>query len=260
MSVLNPPTRSPRRDDPPADDRLERARAFLTAARSRQQACGNVVRGVSHRTGEVREQARQAQVTGEALGPLPPLYGERLPGRRRRALYDRFAELCRRHDLTIPRELAPWVYRLLAEELAENADRLRVRPATLVSATLHTGRLGPVIDAYPEYHDTPYVFRAAVRNQPVCPARFLDRVREALAAMTADPRAAAFRDNPRLLRRVAVFYPGDPLGALLDGRDPSLRPAARHPRTVGIPCRTRPPLGAELVGVAERPRGGGAAA
>lgn len=213
----------PKKPDMTGQDRSARARQFMADARSIQLSCGKVVRGMSYRTEQIRDQANGAQEAGEALGALPELSGERMPRKRRRILYDRFVELCRRRQITIPPELAPWVYRHLAEELAENTHRLRLRPATLTSATLHVGRLSPVIDAYPEFHDTPYVFRTAVRNQPVNPGKFLERVRETIAALQSDPRAQAVRDNPRLLRRIAVLHPTDPVGSLLTGCDPALR-------------------------------------
>lgn len=130
-------------------------------------------------------------------------------------LFERFEEMCRRRDVSIPGELRPAVYRLLALEAAVNASVFEAEPRHVASATVLHGSLGYLAERFPEYAG---LLRKTLRHSPTDPEGVLTRTREIEARLAEDERFADFRDTPFVFRVVAIGNPTDPEDYLLRAR------------------------------------------
>ncbi|MGL4465717.1 MAG: hypothetical protein ACRC1K_26500 [Planctomycetia bacterium] len=130
-------------------------------------------------------------------------------------IFERFEEMCRRRRLRLPDDLRPAVYRLLAAELAVNAYVFDSDPTYVASATVLHGSLNHLPERFPEFAESPGVFRQAFRHSPSDPEGVLARTRDIEAQLAADDRFADFRDTPFVFRVVAIGNRTDPERYLL---------------------------------------------
>jgi hypothetical protein len=135
-----------------------------------------------------------------------------------------FEEMCRRRRVTLPPDLRLAGYCLLGIELAINSQVLEVAPAQVASATVYHNSLDRLPEAFPEFRDTPNVFRRAAAGYPSDPEGFRQGVQQAVSRLAQDERFAGLRDAPGVFRKAGVGYPSDPEGFLLARSDiPALR-------------------------------------
>jgi hypothetical protein len=125
-------------------------------------------------------------------------------------MFERFEEMCRRRKIVIADELYPAVLERLATELKTNAQALNSPPGKLTSATIYSGAFAPgLVDGYPEFRESPGIYRDAARQFPMNPAGYLKRLRETIAEVSADSRFSLFADNPSIYREASRKHPAD---------------------------------------------------
>lgn len=132
-------------------------------------------------------------------------------------LFESFEELCRRRRRPIPAALRRPIYKLLAIEVAVNADVLSVLPEKVAPATLYNGVLNDLVERFQEFADTPGIWREAL-NYPSNPFGFLEKARRAIEQLERDERFVVFRDTPAIFKLAAIYRPGNPAAFLIRAR------------------------------------------
>jgi hypothetical protein len=197
-------------DGNPIDtDLLRRAAQFMSTAREIQRRSGKTLKGRKRLTAETIDALERAACDSKLLAWLDHS-PQAVSSETQRQAFETFEEVCRRRRFTIPKVMRGSVYRLLAIEIAVNAELFRASPEAMRQATVYNGSLDHLFEDFRELRDTPYIFREAAVNYPSDPEAFLVRVQENIARLSQDDRFAGFRDTPYIFRQAAVNYPSDP--------------------------------------------------
>ena len=126
-------------------------------------------------------------------------------------LLERFEEMSRRQRIDVTSIMRPGILELLVTELWANQQALKTSAGDLVPVTAYCGAIGPKLSTeFPDFSDTPGIFKTAAVHYPSDPSGFLRRVQGTIAELAAGEEFVALRDAPGIFKYAAVNYPADP--------------------------------------------------
>jgi hypothetical protein len=186
----------------------------MSEVRQVQRESDRPLRGKTFLSDGIQSESKRTRDHSGLLAELARSSEGYVPPNVQQLAFERFEEMCRRRKLSIPKELRPPIYRLLALELVVNSSVLQAEPEQIASATLYNGSLDEMVSRFADFRDTPWIFRHVAVNNPSDPEGFLTGVLETITRLSADERFADFRDTPGIFQRAAVHNSSDPEGFL----------------------------------------------
>ena len=185
-------------------------RELMDEARRAQSESGVSMRG-RPQLKDAQRFAIRATATSCAI-VAAPLHAE---PKTKIGLLERFEEMCRRRHIEVPADMRPAILEAMLTELSINRQALTGSESKLVPVTAYCGAIGPKLSTeFPEFRDTPGIFRRAAVHNPSDPRGFLRGMQQSIAALAADDKFAEFRDTPGIFRQAAMQNPSDPRGFL----------------------------------------------
>ena len=184
------------------------ARAFIDEVRQVQSKSGQNL-GCKRKSNEIQRLAINATVIlcSDSVRLFPPSITPQLL----HGLLERFEKMAQRNGYEVPDHLRTDTLGLLSTELWVNHHALKTSPTKLVAVTAYNGAIAVLLPKeFPEFADTPGLFREAMVGNPADPRRFLHNVKEMVASLSADEEFECFRETPYMFRRAAVHNPSDP--------------------------------------------------
>ena len=151
----------------------EKALAFIEDVRGAQALRGVPLRGGNYITDE---QIDTIASSVEALG-LPDVFNTASGATVLKKLLERFEEMCRRNDMTVPPELREDISSIFLEDIIANvvAFNSEKKPSKLIPLTLYHGSTFAQAlqeDEFAAFKDTPGIFKYAAVNYPRDPRGF----------------------------------------------------------------------------------------
>ncbi len=182
------------------------ARRVIHEVRQLQAAGKKALRG---RTGldSAQRYAIRATAVSMAVAGLPPP----IPQSELIRLLERFEEMARRQKIVVAAGVRPSILGLLATELWVNKHSLNISAGKLVAATVYHGAIGEKLHKeFPQFSDSPSLFRHATINYPADPEGFVRKTLTAIEEMSQEREFAEFLDTPGIFKQAAVRNPSDP--------------------------------------------------
>jgi hypothetical protein len=132
-------------------------------------------------------------------------------------LLECFNKMCRRHHIEVPTDMLPTLLSEMLTELSTNQNTFRRSAASLVPVTAYCGAIGPQLyQEFPEFSDSPSIFKYAAVNNTSDPRGFLSLVRNIITELKTDNEFSFFRNTPSIFKYAAVNNTSDPRGFLRD--------------------------------------------
>jgi hypothetical protein len=183
---------------------------FMAQVRSEQEGDPKRLGGRSAISDAKWEAIRKAISAYSEANP-----GHGVPHESMLRIMESFEKLCKRHQREVPNYLRAEILAQLVEELASNQEALRLPQEKLISVTAYAGAVGPAfMKEFPEFADTPNIFRHAVTSYPSTPRNMLRQLRRTVESLAAAEEFKEFRDTPGIFLRVAMHHPSDASGFL----------------------------------------------
>ena len=103
-------------------------------------------------------------------------------------LFERFEEMCRRLNITVPDDIRPAMLNILSGELAVNKAIYEANGKDVIPATIYHGSLADLLkeEKFAIYQDTPFIFKYAVSYFPINPRAFLEELSANLKTCAQD--------------------------------------------------------------------------
>ena len=182
------------------------ARAFVEEVRLKQFASAQTLKGRSGLEPAQRLAIRATAVSYVVAGKPPQLTQSEMI-----RLLERFEEMARRQKFAINAGLRPAILGILLTELWVNKHALDSSVEKLIAATAYHGSVGlRLAKEFPQFSETPSLYRHAVMNYPSDPGSFIQKTQAAIEEMIREKEFEVFWDTPGLFRQAAIRNPSDP--------------------------------------------------